>query len=84
MRMILHCLVEGNSVRGTARLCDVEKRTVLTLLKSAGDHCERLLENRLRGVRVNDLQLDKTWAFVFKKEGHKWANEMDNQRIGDA
>jgi transposase-like protein len=23
---ILHCLVEGNSVRGTARLCDVEKR----------------------------------------------------------
>jgi len=22
---ILHCLVEGNSVRGTARLCDVEK-----------------------------------------------------------
>jgi len=24
--MILHCLVEGNSVRSTARLCDVEKR----------------------------------------------------------
>src|SRR5205823_6498048 len=31
--MILHCLVEGNSVRGTARLCDVEKRTVLSILK---------------------------------------------------
>jgi transposase-like protein len=25
---ILHHLVEGNSVGGTARLCDVEKRTV--------------------------------------------------------
>ena len=31
--MILHCLVEGNSVRSTARLCDVEKRTVLNMLK---------------------------------------------------
>jgi len=29
--MILHCLIEGNSIRGTARLCDVEKRTVLNL-----------------------------------------------------
>jgi transposase-like protein len=29
---ILHCLVEGNSVRGTARLCDVEPRTVLNML----------------------------------------------------
>jgi hypothetical protein len=31
--MILHCLVEGNSVRSTSRLCDVEKRTVLNMLK---------------------------------------------------
>jgi hypothetical protein len=29
IQMILHCLVEGNSIRGTARLCDVEKGTVL-------------------------------------------------------
>ena len=36
VRMILHCLVEGNSIRSTARLCDVEKRTVLTMLTLAG------------------------------------------------
>jgi hypothetical protein len=28
--MILHCLVEGNSMRGTPRLCNAEKRTVMT------------------------------------------------------
>ena len=39
--LILNCLVEGNSVRSTARLCDVEKRTVLNMLKLAGDACER-------------------------------------------
>ena len=84
VNMILHCLVEGNSVRGTSRLCNVEKRTVLNLLKAAGDHCERLLEKRLQNAPVNDLQLDEIWSFVFKKEGHKWMHEMDNQRIGDA
>jgi IS1 family transposase/transposase-like protein len=82
--MILHCLVEGNSIRGTARLCNVEKRTVLNLLKAAGDNCERLLENRLRNAPVNDLQLDEIWSYVAKKEGHKWMHEMDNERIGDA
>ena len=70
--MILHCLVEGNSVRGTARLCDVEKRTVLNLLKSAGDHCEQLLENKLRGVRVNDLQRPREAKRPFPRTA--WVN----------
>ena len=34
VEMILHC----HSVRSTARLCDVEKRTVLNILKLAGDN----------------------------------------------
>jgi len=46
--MILNCPVEGNSVRGTARLCDVEKRTVLNILTLAGETCERLFTERVR------------------------------------
>jgi len=82
--MILHCLVEGNSVRSTARLCDVEKRTVLNLLILAGEHCERLLDNRLQNIRVRDLQADEIWAYVQKKEGHKSPWEENNDSIGDA
>src|SRR5438445_8499872 len=81
--MILHCLVEGNSVRSTARLCDVEKRTVLTLLKLAGERCERFMENILRDVPVRDLELDECWSFVFKKEGHKHPSEAKDDSIGD-
>jgi len=44
--MILHCLVEGNRVRGTSRLCDVEKRTVLNVLKLAGSAANSFLRNR--------------------------------------
>src|ERR1700674_5556317 len=55
VQMILHCLVEGNSVRSTARLCDVEKRTVLNMLTSAGENCGRLLTEKVRGVKVDQL-----------------------------
>jgi len=62
---ILHCLVEGNSVRGTARLCDVEKRTVLNMLQLAGQNCERLLTDKIRNVKVKDsLELDEVWTYV--------------------
>ncbi len=82
--MILHCLVEGNSVRSTARLCGVEKRTVLNLLKLAGDNCERFLAERIANLPVRDLQLDEIWGFVQKKEGHKSEEEQDRPDIRDA
>ena len=82
--MILHCLVEGNSVRSTARLCDVEPKTVLSMLKVAGDSCERLLESRIRNVPVKDVQCDEIWTFVQKKEAHKSPKEAHAQEIGDA
>src|SRR5580704_3626115 len=81
---ILHCLVEGNSVRGTARLCDVEKRTVLNILTLAGENCERLLSERIQQIPVGQVQADEIWTFVQKKEGHKWAHEANAEQIGDA
>jgi IS1 family transposase len=81
---ILHCLVEGNSVRSTARLCDVEKRTVLNILKLAGGNCERVLTERIRNIAVAQLQLDEIWTFVRKKEAHKFPFEAHDDKIGDA
>jgi IS1 family transposase len=84
IQMILHCLVEGNSVRSTSRLCDVEKRTVLNMLKLAGANCERIQDQQIRGVQPQQLQLDEIWTYVQKKEAHKWPFEADNKKIGDA
>jgi transposase-like protein len=80
--MILRCLAEGNSVRSTSRLCDVEKRTVLTMLKMAGDCCERFMERILREVPVRELQLDECWTYCLKKEAHLLPHEMNDDSIG--
>ncbi len=81
--MILNCLAEGNSVRGTARLCDVEKRTVLNLLLTAGWCCERFMDEKIRDMRVSDLELDECWTFVKVKEAHKRPIDASNSEIGD-
>jgi transposase-like protein/IS1 family transposase len=66
--MVLRCLLEGNSVRSTARLCDVEPNTVLNILVLAGERAERLLGDKLRNVPVKDVQADEIWSFIGCKE----------------
>src|ERR1700761_7540894 len=82
--MILHCLVEGNSVRGTARLCDVEKRTVLNILKLAGERCERLLTEQIHNVPVRDLELDEVWTYVGCKQRRVTVQRLERGMMGDA
>ncbi|MGA2327760.1 MAG: transposase [Bryobacteraceae bacterium] len=82
--MILNCLVEGNSVRGTARLCDVEKRTVLNILTLAGEACERLFEKQVRNVRVHDLELDEVWTYVGCHQKRLTPERIERGMVGDA
>ncbi|MBI4454894.1 MAG: hypothetical protein HY644_03235 [Acidobacteria bacterium] len=77
--MILRCLVEGNSVRGRSRLCQVEKRTVLNMLKLAGENCDRLFRERTRDVIVKDLECDEIWSYVGK---HQRFLRPDESSIG--
>lgn len=55
------CIEGGGS---SVRLCNVEKRTVLSILKLAGEHCEQLLTEQIHNGRVRDLGIDEVWTFV--------------------
>jgi transposase-like protein/IS1 family transposase len=65
---IVHCLVEGVSVRATARLVDVEKRTVLRVLRHAGKLCKRVMQSKLQNLHLNYIQVDELVGWVGKKE----------------
>jgi IS1 family transposase len=65
---IVNALVEGNSVRATARMVGVEHKTVMRVLLRAGDHCARLLNERMRRLPCKVVQMDEIWTFVAKKE----------------
>jgi transposase-like protein/IS1 family transposase len=81
---IVHCLVEGVSVRATARLVDVQKNTVLRVLRHAGRLCQRVMDSRLNNLHLNYLQADEIWSYVGKKEDRVLPKERDGEHhVGD-
>jgi len=65
---ILKCLVEGNSIRSTARICDVVKNTVIKLLCEVGEDCSEYQDKHLRNLPCKRIQCDEIWSFVHSKE----------------
>jgi len=65
---IIRCLVEGNSLRATARLVDCSIDTVVKLLIEAGKACTKFQDKALRDLPCKRLQLDEIWSFVGAKD----------------
>jgi len=79
---IVSALVEGNSIRSTARMLGVEHKTVMRVLLRVGDRCQRLMDRTMRDLPCRLVQVDEIWTYVAKKEGH--LTEDDNPfRVGD-
>lgn len=79
---VLSALVEGVSVRGTERLTDVSRPTVLSLLVRVGLGCMILMDRMMRGLTGTRWELDEQWDFVHCKQRHV-AEEHDAARVGD-
>jgi IS1 family transposase len=65
---ILSCLVEGNSLRATARMVDVSLNTVLKFVRDLGMACAVYQNEHLRGIASKRVQCDEIWSFVGAKE----------------
>jgi IS1 family transposase len=64
---VVAALVEGNSLRATARMTGVSVNTVMKLLADLGAACERFQRQTVVNVRSRRVQCDETWAFVYAK-----------------
>ncbi|MEM9753352.1 MAG: IS1 family transposase, partial [Planctomycetota bacterium] len=69
--LILSCLVEGNSINSTSRLCGVSKVTVLRLLADAGTLAAQFHDLKVRGLKTQRVEMDEIWSFVGCKEKTK-------------
>jgi transposase-like protein/IS1 family transposase len=78
---VLRMLLEGNSVSSVERLTDVHHTTILKLLVLAGEKCERIMGQKIRNVKVQDVELDECWSFIQKKARN--AQPDDDPSFGD-
>lgn len=67
---VLTLLVEGNSLRATARIADVTYNTVCKLFADAGRVSADYQDKTLRNLSCKRLQLDEIWCFVYAKQAN--------------
>ena len=65
---IINMLVEGSSLRSTARVCGVSLNTVTKLLVEVGRACEQFHDEKVRNVQAKNVQCDEIWSFVYSKQ----------------
>ncbi len=80
--LALQLLIEGNSIRSTERITNLDRNTIMKLLVLAGENCEKLMGRLIVNVPVKDVQCDEIWSFIGKKQ--KALEEGDDPNFGDA
>jgi len=66
----IRALAEGNSLRSTARIVQIDKDTACAWLDRAAQHCRHVMLYFWHGLPVTECQLDELWSFVHTKEGN--------------
>ena len=64
---VVAALVEGNSIRATARMTNVSKPTILKLIADLGPVCADYQDSTLRGLNCQRIECDEIWQFVYAK-----------------
>lgn len=83
-KMVLHTLLEGNSIRSTERLTGVHRDTICRCLVAFGEKCKDYMDSILRGLTLRHIEVDEIWTFVYKKQGRLQVEEKAERfDIGD-
>ncbi len=77
-------MVEGNSLRATARIADISYNTVCKLFVDAGRACADFQDKALRDLPCKRLQLDEIWTFVYAKQKNVAGAKAAPDNAGDA
>ena len=80
---IVAALVEGNSIRATARMAGVSKDTVMKLQVEAGYACAEYMDKAFQNLTCKRIQCDEIWAFCYAKEKNVPAEKKGQFGYGD-
>jgi IS1 family transposase len=64
----LSVLVEGNGIRGTARITGIARNSITSLLVDVGEACAEYQDKALQNLTCKRIQCDEIWAFCHAKD----------------
>lgn len=65
---VVSVLVEGNSLRATARITGAARMTIEKLLRDLGAACKAHHDATIRNVASQRVQVDEIWSFIGSKQ----------------
>jgi IS1 family transposase/transposase-like protein len=80
----IRALAEGNSLRATGRIVQIDKDTACAWLHRAAVQCRLVMLYLWRNLTVAECQLDELWSFVHTKEQQLEAAKLFCVTYGDA
>jgi IS1 family transposase len=80
---IIRALVEGNSIRSTARMTGAARNTITTLLVQLGTACAAYQDRKLRFLTPERIECDEIWAFCYAKARNVPEDKRDQFGYGD-
>ena len=78
---VVRCLVEGCSIRSTVRMTGVAKNTVSKLLLELGAACTKYMDDNMRDLSCERIQVDEIWQFVGCKQKNVTAKKIERDGI---
>jgi IS1 family transposase len=61
---IIELLCEGMSVMATSRVTNTDPHTILDLLVYVGERCDAYMQENIKNVFADSIQVDEIWGFV--------------------
>jgi hypothetical protein len=77
---VLAALAEGSSIRSIERMTNIHRDTIMRLGVRLGNGCARLLDQTMRGLSCQRIQVDEIWGFIGKKDKH--VTPEDDSQLG--
>ena len=67
-KIVIGALAEGSSIRSIERLSGIHRDTIMRLGVHVGKACEKILDQKMRGLNCKALEVDELWGFIQKKQ----------------
>jgi IS1 family transposase len=79
--LVISSLVEGVSIRSVERMTGIHRDTIMRLGVRVGEACGKMMDETMRQLPCQKIEVDEIWGFVGKKQRRITAE--DSPELGD-
>jgi IS1 family transposase len=73
--MAVSMLAEGNSIRAIERITGIHRDTIMRLGVRVGEAWASIMDDKMRDLPCQQIEVDEIWGFIGKKQRHVAATD---------